>query len=141
MADETPADSPPEPFDGAAKAKVEDVEAAIDAVEDPAAREALKAEIRAYEEATRDEPRAGVIDATEPPADEPTRPRSANRRYTREQLRERSRSLLDVSPHVVAAALANENAKNFTLKRAQELVAAAAEHEEEVDDHRAEAEG
>lgn len=59
---------PAEPFEDASKAKVEDVEAAIEAVDDPLEREILKRDIRAFEEATHDEPRKGVVTATEPVA-------------------------------------------------------------------------
>jgi hypothetical protein len=66
-------------------------------------------------------------------------PKGDERKYSRDELHERARSLLDVSPHVLRAALANEKAQTFTLDRARKLVTSAAKHEEKVDDHRAEA--
>lgn len=56
----------PEPFPGFADASIPDVEKAIAAAPDDQ-RESLKAQIRAVE-SSKDAPRKGVIDATEPAA-------------------------------------------------------------------------
>lgn len=80
-----------------------------------------------------------------PKADEPRgtqatpEPKGEERRYTREELRERARSLLDVSPHVLAAALAEEDAKTFTLDKAKSLVEKAQKRPERVDSEHHEA--
>lgn len=83
-----------------------------------------------------------MADGEKPKPDEPRatqstpEPKGAERRYSRDELRERARSLLNVSPHVLAAALEGEDAKTFTLSKAEKLVKAAEKHVEEVDaDH------
>lgn len=66
-------------------------------------------------------------------------PKAEKRRYTREELRERSRSLLDTSPHILAAALEADPSKTFTIDGAKALVEKAKKRPEQVDDEHHEA--
>jgi hypothetical protein len=58
------ASSDPQPYDGYADAKVDEIEARIDGASDPVERELLKRQIRAYEESHKN--RKGILSATEP---------------------------------------------------------------------------
>lgn len=84
-------------------------------------------ERRAAEEAAKREAAQVAAAAAAADAKEDTEPR-----YTQDDLRDNARSLLDVSPHAVAAIFAGEQRQTLTLAQAQDAVGQFVKREQEV---------